>query len=204
MAKQTKDTNRYHHGDLRNALLQAGIDILDEKGMKGLTLRACAARAGVSHAAPTHHFGNMKNLLTALATIAHQRLQKNLLREFNKSGTPPEKLRAISRGYIIFAAENPGIFRLMFNLEDLNCENEELVNAGKKSFGALQDAIAHAETHLKKDICEDNLHIALMIWSTLHGYSHLMLEGQFSNYASDVESYIAMAPDIVGLLMKEK
>src|SRR5215467_1679294 len=105
----------YHHGDLRNALLQAGLEILDKAGIAGVTLRAVAARAGVSHAAPAHHFGSLMGLMTALAAIAFQRLYASIQEAIDAAPEEPEEqVRAAGHGYVRFAEENPGLFRVMF------------------------------------------------------------------------------------------
>ncbi|MEZ5670603.1 MAG: TetR/AcrR family transcriptional regulator [Alphaproteobacteria bacterium] len=120
-----KDT--YHHGNLREALLAAATAIIDEKGLDGLSLRACAARAGVSHAAPAHHFANLRGLLTALGTIAFRRFHARIAAEQARAGgTAIERLRAAAHGYVGFAVSNPGLFRLMFSASLLDWEDAEL------------------------------------------------------------------------------
>ena len=110
------DRSRYHHGDLRNALLTAAIAILEEQGLDALSLRAVAARAGVSHGAPAHHFPTLKALLTAVATASFVRFEKTMLEERVKAAADPRsQLAAAGDGYVRFARDCPQQFRLMFS-----------------------------------------------------------------------------------------
>ena len=81
----------YHHGDLANALLQSARVVLNEKGVHGLTLRACAAHAGVSHAAPSYHFKSLRGLLTELAVIAYDEFTAALQAEFDQVAHQPPR-----------------------------------------------------------------------------------------------------------------
>src|SRR6201993_1506468 len=89
----------YHHGALRDALLQAAEKVLERDGLPGLTLRAVAREAGVSHAAPTHHFGDLTGLLSELAAIGYRQFNE-AMRAANASGTAQEKGMASAKAYI--------------------------------------------------------------------------------------------------------
>ncbi len=104
----------YHHGDLRAALLAAGEAELTEKGVEGFSLRAVAKRAGVSHAAPAHHFGDVGGLLTALAAEGFRRFQATLDAREAGIGDPRERAVAAGLGYMEFAMARPALFRLVF------------------------------------------------------------------------------------------
>src|ERR1700723_2528721 len=98
------DKPRYHHGDLRNALLKAGLDILEQDGSSALSLRAVAARAGVSRSAPAYPFGNLRGLLTGRAPFQNARFAAELAVErAGAAAEPIEQMRAAGRGYIAFA-----------------------------------------------------------------------------------------------------
>ena len=114
----------YHHGDLRQALIDTGLDMLEEQGLEGLTLRKLAARVGVSHAAPEHHFPTLRHLLTAFA-VEGFRLFAASMREAMVAapGDPAEQLRAASRGYLNFARARPHLFRLMFTANRLDWDD---------------------------------------------------------------------------------
>jgi len=102
-------TQPYHHGTLRTALLEAAEAILDRDGIGALTLRAAAREAGVSHAAPTHHFGDLSGLLTALAASGFVRFRAHLQAEVVAAGPDPgARLIALGRGYVGFAGHALG------------------------------------------------------------------------------------------------
>src|SRR4051794_796732 len=104
----------YHHGDLRKALLIAAEADLAEKGLEGFTLRGCARRAGVSHAAPAHHFKDTGALLTALAADGYERFTAAMQKRQAAETTARARLIGAGLGYLDFALANPALFRLMF------------------------------------------------------------------------------------------
>jgi AcrR family transcriptional regulator len=161
----------YHHGDLRNALVLAGLEILEEDGLGGLTLRKVAARAGVSHAAPAHHFVNRDGLFVAIATLGFDRFRDYMLEDRYESGrTPQDQLLGISRGYLRFSREQPALFRLNFSVEYKNHPNGELQAASLRAYQVLADvcALFHPDP-AGAGINE------LKVWSTVHGYAMLSL-----------------------------
>src|SRR5215472_16246518 len=131
----------YHHGALRDALLQAAEKVLERDGLPGLTLRAVAREAGVSHAAPTHHFGDLTGLVSELAAIG--------FRQFNAAmaaaGAPdlPSNERAMARAkaYVAYAQAHPGMYGLMFRTERLDYSRPSLHEAAESSFAGLANAI---------------------------------------------------------------
>lgn len=106
----------YHHGDLRNALLAAAREILDEAGVSGLSLRAVARRAGVSQTAPYRHFKDKAALIAAIATDGFLVL-KDTLEAASDEGQEGEGLHSLGRAYVNFARKNTGLYRLMFGPE---------------------------------------------------------------------------------------
>lgn len=111
-------TDRYHHGDLRRALLDAARAIITTEDVQRLTLRAVARRAGVSHAAPYHHFADKAALIAALVADYFGQMATVMYTEAAaSSGTAGDKLVALGRAYVRFALEHPAIFRLMFRPE---------------------------------------------------------------------------------------
>lgn len=168
----------YHHGDLRRALLAAAEMVLAERGVEGFTLRECARRAGVSHAAPAHHFGDVTGLLTALAALGFETLITAMREARVGIEDPTERLRAIGRGYVAFARDYPERFRLTFDWHRLNHNDPALHAAGETAFGELETAIrlvaGAADEPLEGDLLADLVHT----WSLVHGFSHLLLSGQ--------------------------
>ena len=111
----------YHRPGLREDLVAAGRTLLEEKGLRGFTLRECARRADVSHAAPAHHFASINDLLAEIATRGFGELKATVEAEAAKAeasgGGAAGQLVGRGMGYMAFAAAHPMMFRLMFNRE---------------------------------------------------------------------------------------
>src|SRR5215469_6769180 len=104
----------YHHGDLRNGLLEAARSILEEQSLSALTLRAVARRAGVSHAAPYRHFPNHEALLVELSVEGFQELRRFIVEASKVTGSESDRIAAIGAAYMRFVAKRPAVARLMF------------------------------------------------------------------------------------------
>lgn len=188
----------YHHGDLRNALIEAGIAILAEGGSEALTLRAAAARAGVSHAAPAHHFGSLHGLLTAIATVGFERFHAAIDHAMAQAGASPlERLRAAGRAYVGFAIDHPAIIQLMFSGPRLDWSNAALCVAADRAYGQLTEIVAPAAEHLGATDEASRRELALMVWSSVHGYAHLAIAGVLDRKSP---GELPPVPDIPGLL----
>ena len=136
-------TRAYHHGDLREALIEASETLLAERGVEGFTLREVARRAGVSPAAPAHHFGDVRGLLTAVAIRAFEELTARLTAADLAAGADRRaRLRAQGEAYVRFALARPGRFGLMFAVARLDGENLELQRQGDAAFAVLERAVA--------------------------------------------------------------
>ena len=136
----------YHHGDLPRTLLKSAETILERDGIGALTMRATAREAGVSHAAPAHHFGDLSGLLTELAASGFVRFHDHLEAEAaTVTPAPGERLEALSRGYVEFAKAHPGLFQLMFRSERLDWSRPSLADAGGSAFALLTLAGDHID-----------------------------------------------------------
>jgi AcrR family transcriptional regulator len=154
----------YHHGDLRNALLDAARAILEEKSLADLSLRAVARRAGVSHAAPYRHFPNHEALLVELATEGFVALKAELVAAGGRSGPTSDRIASIGGAYMRFAAKRPAQTRLMFG--------PQLPNRDRFSaLGAAADAIGAEIGALLGDPA-----LGLAVWAAVHGLAMLILE----------------------------
>ena len=176
MPSQAK-AGAYHHGDLRKALLDAAEAELAEKGLEGFTLRGCAKRAGVSHAAPAHHFKDANALLTALAAVGHERFAAAMQKRQAAATSARGRLIAAGLGYLDFARANPGLFRLMFSSQRPDYSDPGLAACGFRSFSVLTDAVRDltgADPFKDKTAMLD----AMGAWSIAHGLAHLLLAGQ--------------------------
>lgn len=173
-----KASTPYHHGDLRAALVEAALSILEETGLSALSLRETARRVGVSHAAPYHHFADLDALADAVAAEGF-RLQKAAMEAARGGGsaTGPDALRAYGAVYAEFATRHPALFRLMYTRERVRDDREsELARAGADAFRILVDGICQASgcPH------ERAKSIALLLWSSMHGLALLWLDGQLA------------------------
>src|ERR1700716_1653079 len=121
----------YHHGALRDALLEAAERVLERDGLQGLTLRAVAREAGVSHAAPTHHFGDLTGLVSELAAIGFRQLNAAMVTARAAGTSLPEKAMAGAKAYVAYAQAHPGLYGLIFRPERLDMSRPSLREAAQ-------------------------------------------------------------------------
>ncbi|NKB77898.1 MAG: TetR family transcriptional regulator [Gammaproteobacteria bacterium] len=161
----------YHHGDLRNALVAAAELELKENGLERFSLRGVARAASVSHAAPSHHFGDVQGLLTALTAIGFERLLKVQQKHQKKANDDPlEKLVASGLGYIEFAQKNAEMFHLMFASTMPDRDNADLSQSAAAAFEnlvVLVDKVRGRET-------DQGMSDVYASWALVHGFSALL------------------------------
>lgn len=192
---------RYHHGDLRNALLHAAVDLLEAEGLDGLSLRSVAARAGVSHAGPAHHFPNMKSLLTAVAKVAFDRFGATMREHRDQAGKDPRsQLAAAGDAYVCFACACPQQFRLMFSASRLDWTDEPLQAAARAARAQLSDVCGPVAEMRGETSPEARMALERLVWATVHGHAHLLLAGQLGD-PDDPACQPPPRPDIESLLM---
>jgi AcrR family transcriptional regulator len=168
---RVKTAKPYHHGELREALVVAGRKLLEEKGLRGFTLRECARRAAVSHAAPAHHFASIE-----IATLGYHELTAAMSAEARRSGgDAPARLVGQGVGYMAFAAANPVLFQLMFSREANRFETPALAEAAKSAYHLHREAVEAAIPRASADVKERMVDFA---WASIHGFITLVLEGQ--------------------------
>lgn len=155
---------------LRTALIEAGMALLQEGGMPALTLRRAAARAGVSHAAPAHHFNGLPGLLTAIAAQAFRLFCAAMDKARDRAADTPEaRLQAICQGYLAFATAHQGLFHVMFVSPEVIRSDPELMEQATRAYLILRNGcLPFAQSHLKPD---ETLEIA--VWSMVHGFAVL-------------------------------
>ncbi|MGQ9365490.1 TetR/AcrR family transcriptional regulator [Azospirillum sp. ST 5-10] len=196
---------RYHHGDLRAALVAAAEEILGEKGVEGFTLREAARRVGVSPAAPAHHFGDVAGLLTEVAILGFDELTRHLEEGTRRGGADPAaRLSEQGMGYVRFALAYPARFQMMFRKERLRADDPRLVAAGRAAFAALEAAIRDvAGVGPDRPLDRPVFATALGAWSLVHGFSHLALAGEFDALAGadGRDAFVrTMLPDVLALV----
>lgn len=162
----------YHHGSLRETLLDAATTLLARHGAGGLTLREVAKAAGVSHAAPYHHFASLDELLAGVAQRGFDALGAAMA-QANAGADTRHNLLAINDAYVAFARQQPALFKLMFGpLLARKTEHPALRDSAERSFGVLmQAAAAH-------DPAQGAL-LGLAGWSLAHGVASLAIDGAF-------------------------
>jgi AcrR family transcriptional regulator len=183
----------YHHGDLRQAMIDAAEAVLAEKGVGGFTLRECARRAGVSPAAPAHHFGNLVGLLTVVATLGFDQLSDAMEKAVADAvRTGGDRLAAIAEAYLAVALARPGRFRVVFGRLGLKREDGALRRAGIRAFGILvrettlalgrEEAEGPLTRPLSHFVEDDDLGAILFVWSVTHGFSTMLIDGQLGPF----------------------
>lgn len=179
-------TKKYHHGDLKNALIQAGVKILSKEGIGGLSLRKVAQEAGVSHAAPYAHFADKQALIAAISTEGFRILfeQLNDVREKYQSD-PKRQLLEAAWVYVRFAQTDPAHFRVTFSSAvEREKEYPALVEMTGKSFGEVVKIVGACQAAgLLRSGPADVM--AVSVWSAVHGFASLLIEGQISHTVLD-------------------
>ena len=178
-SKPTKPApHGYHHGDLRRYLIGVGEQLLDEKGIKEFTLRECARRAGVSPSAPSHHFGSVTGLLTAIATVSFDGLcdaQEAALAEC--ADNPQARIQAIGMAYIRYAIASPARFRVAFGQVPLDRSDPALMTAATRALGILAQEIRSLHGVTKDSLDERDLEASVALaWSAVHGIAQLLID----------------------------
>lgn len=188
---------RYHHGDLRAALLRAAREILAEKGPDGFSLRDCARRAGVSHAAPAHHFGDAKGILTAVAAEGFEALSHAMTAKAAEAGdNPGARLTALGQAYVEQAVRDPGAFRIMFRPALLHPGDPALKSAADHARAVLQGGIEAIPRTGGTDAKAQQIR-AILAWSAVHGLASLLLDGPLAREIG------APAEEIAGPLARQ-
>ncbi|MEO8321524.1 MAG: WHG domain-containing protein [Bradyrhizobium sp.] len=176
----------YHHGDLHEALLQAAERVLERDGLAGLTLRAVAREAGVSHAAPTHHFGDLTGLLSELAAIGFRMFNAAMVAARDSETHPLMKGLANGKAYVAYAQAHPGMYGLMFRNERLDMTRPSLHEAATASFQGLANSVgAGRNERLTGEALEalslDQAAAIARAWSLVHGFTMLLLDGRLKD-----------------------
>ena len=187
-AKAAPKPNRpdsYHHGSLREALLQAAERILERDGINGLTLRAAAREAGVSHAAPKNHFGDLSGLLSELAAVGFERFVATMQAGVRDGDPRDARMAAIGRGYVAFARAHPGLFLLMFRSERLDVNRPALRAAIDASARVLSGAIGESRGEkVESTLTLPQAASIAAAWSLVHGFAMLLLDGRLKGLLS--------------------
>lgn len=190
----------YHHGDLRAALIAAAETVIAERGVDGFSLREAARRAGVSPAAPGHHFGDARGLLTAVATAAFTELGDVLAAAAAIAGDRRTRLEAQGTAYIGFAIAYPAAFDLMWRRAVVDAADPDFAAAGRRAF-AMLDAVVRAGEPPVADPLDPALAPTVAAWSIVHGFAKLVVEDVFSSDpATRQRAAAALLPGVLASL----
>jgi AcrR family transcriptional regulator len=167
----------YHHGNLKQTLINAAVTLIGEVGPRGFTLREVARRARVSHNAPYRHFRDKEDLLAAVGVQGFRRLTKAMQRAADTGSTPRERLQLCGRGYVGFALRWPQHFQVMFDLPSDEGRNADCAAAGKEAFATLLNIVV--ECQQSGALGEgDSQRVSFIMWSMVHGVAKLAISHQ--------------------------
>lgn len=186
----------HHHGNLRKALIDAALEIIKSGGPEALTLRKCAASAGVSHAAPAHHFKGLTSLKVAVIARGHHLFAATMRGHEQKApDTELDRLRAICSGYIDFARRHDALFKFMFQPHSVTLDAVDDTTAAEmtanstESYMILRAACAPFQHPSGNGVATET-----MVWSLVHGYALLFVGGTGTGPDGDP------IPDIIDIL----
>lgn len=176
---QAPAARAYHHGSLRSALIEAAEAVIAERGLDRFSLRETARRAGVSAAAPAHHFKDVRGLLTAIAAQAFADLAE-ALEAANAAAGPDREARIMAQGkaYVAFALERPARFDLMWRKALLDLDDPHLGEAGDRAFEVLDRVVRHQGVP-SSGPADPALAPSIAAWSVVHGFARLAIDGVF-------------------------
>ncbi|MDJ0771076.1 MAG: TetR/AcrR family transcriptional regulator [Ilumatobacter sp.] len=163
--------SNYHHGDLPNALRRAAVEVIDERGVGGFSLREVARRAGVSHTAPAHHFGDTKGLLTSVATEGFEALHQATSSAAALHDDPAQRLAAIGEAYVELGRTHHAHCEVMFRTDIVDANDGDLRSCGMDAYGVLEDTVREIIETDQLDVSLDDA--SWLCWSTMQGLVQL-------------------------------
>lgn len=191
----TSRSSGYHHGDLRNALERAGLELIAEKGAQGLTMAEASRRAGVSVAAPFKHFASKAALLAALALRGYQEQATRFAAAVASTSDPVEQLGEFAAAYVQFVADDRALFDITFAAGIDKHVHPELERAGQE----VLDVLTEPAGQLRPD---PRTALALVhgVAAVAHGYAVFLGEGVFGDQAKALEQAKSEARDSAQVL----
>jgi AcrR family transcriptional regulator len=195
-SRPTQTRPGYHHGNLNEALLEAAIALIEEKGVDTLSVREVAKRAQVSPGAPFRHFSNKTALLTAVAEQAMFRLTREVRRELEKTGDddPVESLRAIGRGYLQWAQANPTHFQVISSRSLIDFHGSEKLVEENEAIRVIMVSLierARQEGRLRGEMAADTLVFSCRAF--IYGVARMWIDGHFKEWKVERAAPDAMA-----------
>lgn len=177
---------RYHHGDLREALIQATATLVEERGAENFSLADACRHAGVSTAAPYRHFRDKQEILEEIAARGFETLKARSMEAIARNGSGTlEGISAMGRTYVAFAVEEQALFRLMFGQNPSLKTAERVEACGHECFDNVIGEVAHYCE--KNGIDGDAREMAVQLWTFVHGAASLLIDQDYEKVAPDVD-----------------
>lgn len=200
LAQESDSEKRYHHGDLRAALIDAAVEMVDEEGLDGLSIRGLARRVGVTHSAPYRHFDGKDELIAAMAESGFTSLKTAMLEAISDGEDSRARFFNSGLSYVRFALDNRAMFRVMFCSQvDIGPTNPQVHRSHQEAYAVLVDLV--------EDCQRDGLiepgpadAPATAAWALVHGLASLYVNGVFE--AGDADAVVAMFQKCGGQLME--
>lgn len=177
---KAKSKATYHHGDLRNTLIDAALLLIEEKGPRGFSITEAARQAGVSIAAPYRHFADKEALLAAIALQGLERLMLDVFAAVNTTMPIAEVIPLAAKAYVSYARRNRAYFRAMFGAELDKSRFPELLTASQQGLKQAIDLLDYWRSH-GGPMISDSATIASELWAMTHGVAALLLDGVFNH-----------------------
>lgn len=180
----------FHHGNLREALLNASRKLLDESGPDGVTIRAVARATGVSHAAPVNHFRDRRALLTSISTQLFDELDHEIEKQLRISeSNPAEMIATVAEALIDYGLAHPNRYQLLWRRDLVDNDDDALKTAMDRIYARLVERIQT----LPGSRPFDHHTIAIALWSLVHGYVSLRYDGNFEQKTDSVSGKLRKA-----------
>jgi AcrR family transcriptional regulator len=198
-ARTVRHKAGYHHGALREALIRATHQLVDERGAENFTLADACRVAGVTTAAPYRHFKGKGEILEEIASRGFDELRKRAMAEVVEKGEGTlEGIIAMGQAYVAFAVEETAVFRLMFGQQPSLKKAEHVVGTGHACFANLIDQVA---LYCKRNkVRGDTQEIALKLWTFVHGAASLLIDQDYEGVAPHIDVNQLIASATPGLL----
>ncbi|MGI9385683.1 MAG: TetR/AcrR family transcriptional regulator [Methyloligellaceae bacterium] len=197
--EQVQPKSGYHHGDLREALISAAQQLVEEGGADKFSLADACRLAGVSTAAPYRHFRNREEILAEVTARGFDALHERSAKAVEAEGEgTTEAIVAMGRAYVTFAVEQQALFRLMFGQDPAVKEAEQVLGTGRCCFEwVIQQVAIYCE---KNGVEGDAVEIAVRLWTFVHGASSLLIDDDYANVVPDLDVDAMITRATPGLL----
>jgi len=201
MADKVRRKAHYHHGELREALISATRQLVEERGAENFTLADACRVAGVTTAAPYRHFRSKQQILEEIASRGFEELQAKARAAVAAKGEGTlDAIVAMGQAYVAFAVEKTALFRLMFGQEPSLKKAEPVLGTGHACFAHLIDQVA---LYCKRSkIRGDAQEIALRLWTFVHGAASLLIDQDYAAVAPQIDVDRLIAGATPGLLSR--